>query len=275
MSYRMQLQGYTVLYLKDLLSPGEIPPTMPGFKKQQGRWANGSLRTARKILPGLLRDRKINSRKRLQAFIHLTGFMIQPLMVISFLLTCLAVITGFNNPAAASMNTSTISTGNWLAAWADPVVSLENLIWVILFPLIFLCTLAPWMSSLTTLKVQGLSPLRHLPTLLVLLLIGFGLSLSNTREAIKALFTNRIWDFSRTPKYADLQNQQEWRTRRYQIPLDPLWMAELLFMIIGLLAIISAFKTMNYSVLLILVPFTVGYAFVLSLSILQSGKSKT
>jgi cellulose synthase/poly-beta-1,6-N-acetylglucosamine synthase-like glycosyltransferase len=275
MSYRLQLQGYTVLYIKDLHTPGELPPTLSSFKKQQGRWANGSLRTARKLLPQLLRDRTISPKRKLQAFIHLTGYIIQPLMVTSFLLTCLTVITGLNNPTTTGLNTTVITTGNWLAAGANPIASLENLIWGILFPIIFLCTLAPWISSLTTLKVQGLAPLRHLSTLIGLLLIGFGLSLSNTLEAIKALFSNRIWDFNRTPKYADLQDQQDWRTRTYQVQLDPLWAAELIFMALGLLAIFSAFRASNFSVLLILVPFTISYAFVFLLSILQSRKAKT
>ena len=51
-SYRIQLQGYRILYLKELLSPAEVPPTVPSFKKQQARWACGSLRTAKKLLPG-------------------------------------------------------------------------------------------------------------------------------------------------------------------------------------------------------------------------------
>ena len=54
-SYRIQMQGFRILFLKDLLCPGEIPPTVPSFKKQQGRWACGSLRTAKKHLPFLLK----------------------------------------------------------------------------------------------------------------------------------------------------------------------------------------------------------------------------
>ena len=83
LSYRMQNRGYQVLYLKDLQSPGEVPPTVPSFKKQQGRWACGSLRTARKILPTLLHNRELGWKQRLQAFIHLTGYMLHPLMLFS------------------------------------------------------------------------------------------------------------------------------------------------------------------------------------------------
>ena len=91
-SYRIQIQGYRILYLKDLQSPGEVPPTVPSYKKQQGRWACGSLRTAKKLLPTLMPNHNLGFRKRLQAFIHLTGYMVHPLMFTSFVLACLATL---------------------------------------------------------------------------------------------------------------------------------------------------------------------------------------
>jgi hypothetical protein len=208
----------------------------------------------------------------LQAFIHLTGFMIQPLMVFSFLLTCLTTLSRLNEPSTFRLSTLIPVSGNLLVAGNMPIVALQNLIWAILFPFIILCTLAPWISSLTTMKALNLSLTTNLPTLFGLLLLGFGLSLSNTLEAGKALFTNRNWEFSRTPKYADLQNKQDWRLRKYQIPLDLLWMPELVFILLGLWAIGTAVHNTNYSVLFILIPFTVGYGFVLLFSILQSKK---
>ena len=46
-SYRMQLAGFRILYLRDVATPSEVPPTMPSFRRQQARWACGSLRAAR------------------------------------------------------------------------------------------------------------------------------------------------------------------------------------------------------------------------------------
>jgi hypothetical protein len=89
----------------------------------------------------------------------------------------------------------------------------------------------------------------------------------------QALFTNRMGEWTRTPKYADLQNTQDWRKSLYQIPLDLLWIWELVFTIAGLWAIESAIRHLNWSLLLILVPFTLSYGFVLLFSILQSRKA--
>jgi hypothetical protein len=109
---------------------------------------------------------------------------------------------------------------------------------------------------------------------LAIILLSLGISLSNMREAGKALFSNRNWEFKRTPKYADLNNRQEWRSRRYQISIDPLWVAELLFTLLGIVSIGMAIHVSNYSVLMILVPFTISYAIVLWLTLQQSRKSQ-
>ncbi len=259
LSYRMQICGYRVIYLKDLECPGEIPPTVPSFKLQQGRWACGSLRNARKILPGLLQNRKLGVKERLQAFIHLTGYMIHPLMVLSFVLSCLTVILGVDNLSTAP--------GTGL------IHSLQALSWAILLPMLILCTLAPWFSLGTTLKLQNLPLLQNLPTLLVVVLLSLGISLSNMREAVKALFSNRNWEFKRTPKYADLKNKQEWRSKHYQLSIDPLWMTELIFTVVGIFTIGVAIHVSNYSVLMILVPFTISYGIVLWLTLQQSRKA--
>ena len=200
LSYRMQMIGYRVLYLKDLLCPGEIPPTVPSFKMQQGRWACGSLRNARKILPDLLKDQTIELKQRLQAFIHLTGYIIHPLMVISFVLSCLDVLLKVNIPGSNLGSAINPEPGNLVVSGILNFNAMQNLIWVILFPLLILCTLAPWISLLSTLKFQNFPLLRNLASLLVLILLSLGISLNNLREAGKALLTNRTWEFAQDSK---------------------------------------------------------------------------
>ncbi len=274
LSYRMQMHGYRVLYLRDLHCPGEIPPTLPGFKMQQGRWASGSLRNARKILPDLLKDRSIEFKKRVQAFIHLTGYIIHPLMVFSFLLSCLDVLLGVNLLQASRGQVSNPIAGNGFLTGGFQIQSLQNWTWAILFPLLLLCTLAPWISLLATLKIQKLSLGRNAASLLVLVLLSLGISISNLREAAKALFSNRRQVFTRTPKYADLKNKDDWKKKKYQLPVDIIWVTELILLLLGLWAIGTAIRQTTYAVLLVLVPFTLSYAFVMSLSILQSRKAK-
>jgi cellulose synthase/poly-beta-1,6-N-acetylglucosamine synthase-like glycosyltransferase len=272
LSYRMQMLGYRILYLRDLACPCEIPPTVPSFKLQQGRWACGASTAAIKILPGLLKDRNLGVKQRLQAFIHLTGYTIQPLIVCSFVLGCLAALWGVTSTRTLQVNIFAFDF--ILATQAARMVVMQNLVWSILAPFIMLCTLAPLVSLVSTIKIQNLPLSRNLASLAVLLLMCFGMSLSMMRGIERAIKANRPWEWIRTPKYADMQDKKDWRKNKYQVPFDVVWIWELVFVMLGLWAIQSAIQQRIFSSLIMLVPFTMGYAFVLVFSILQSRNAR-
>ena len=200
--------------------------------------------------------------------------MIHPLMTFSFILTCLATFFNVNVIRSPLTNIFFPPPRAFETAWAIAGYYLQNAIWLFLGSLIVLCTLAPWVSSVSTLRMEKLSIFQNLPSLLVLLLLGFGISVNNTLEAGKALMSNRVWEFARTPKYADLHDQSGWKKREYQIDLDPAWILELAFACIGILAIGMAIRHSNFFVLLILIPFTTAYTYVFFLTILQSRRNK-
>ena len=218
-SYRMQIKGYHVLYLKDLLSPGEVPPTVPSFKKQQARWANGSLRTARKLLPTILTSDRIKPYQKLEAYIHLTGYILHPMMYISFLLASIGSIFEIDTFLLHSHMLTPLG-GAFSAFIPTTARHIHDITWGFLDIMIILSMLAAWLSPTITLIVQKLPVRKNLGGLLVLFLLGSGISVSNTIEAAKALLTNREWEFKRTPKYANMKDKEGWRTRSYQVPLD-------------------------------------------------------
>ncbi len=49
LSYRAQLAGWQPLYLGHVEAPAEVPPQLTAFKRQQARWATGSIQTLRKL----------------------------------------------------------------------------------------------------------------------------------------------------------------------------------------------------------------------------------
>lgn len=55
LSYRAQLAGWRFVYREEHQVPSELPVTLAALRSQQQRWAKGSIQTARKILPQLLR----------------------------------------------------------------------------------------------------------------------------------------------------------------------------------------------------------------------------
>ena len=274
-SYRIQLQGYRFQYLIDLHVPGEVPPTLPSFKKQQGRWACGSLRTAKKILPELLGKKTLGFKKRLEAFIHLTGYMIHPLMFLSFILACLTTILKIDSFRIADASSILSSWNVNETLRANLLALIQNLTWVVLGSMIVLCTAAVWITPVVTLLKQRLSISRNLISLGVLFLVGCGVSINNSVEAARALFTNRSYSFERTPKYGIKQKEGDWRNKKYQVQLDFVVLLELFFVALGVFSISTAVWNSNYGILMILVPYTTAYAFVVTLTISQSRKFET
>lgn len=86
LSYRMQLADWETEYVPELEVPAEIPEDINAFKNQQFRWAKGSIQTAMKIIP-LLMKKRIPAFKILQAVLHLTHYIVHPLMLLLALLT--------------------------------------------------------------------------------------------------------------------------------------------------------------------------------------------
>jgi cellulose synthase/poly-beta-1,6-N-acetylglucosamine synthase-like glycosyltransferase len=262
-SYRVQMNGYRALYLRDLPIPAEVPPSVPSFKKQQARWACGSLRTAKKLLPALLANRAISRKHRLQAFIHLTNYLVHPLLLASFVLACLASL--FKMDSFDPVIPPALSPAGGIAA-----AVFQNLGWFSLVALIVLSMAAGWIYPIAALRARKASVWKNVPSLLVLFFLGCGFSLSNTIEAGKALLTRRAWAFKRTPKYALQRDGDAWKNKKYQVPLDLASLAELTMIGLGMLAMGLAAGRANYGVLPVLAPYTAAFAFVFVLTIKQS-----
>ncbi len=70
LSYRAQLAGWRFVYREECQVPSELPVTMAALRGQQQRWAKGSIQTARKILPLLLK-RSLPLAVKIEAISHL------------------------------------------------------------------------------------------------------------------------------------------------------------------------------------------------------------
>jgi len=175
LSYRVQFAGWHTAFLPDLVVPAEIPEDVSAFKSQQFRWAKGSIQTARKLLPGILRS-SAPMFKKIEAFFHLTHYLVHPMM------TLLAVLA---LPVLIS-----------LKAYPGPVV------FGILAVFLCFATIAPstlYFVSQRAAYPDWLSRIIYLPFLIV---IGVGIAVSNSRAVMEAL-AGRESGFVRTPKKGD------------------------------------------------------------------------
>ena len=85
LSYRAQMKGWKCLFLPDIVVDAELPVEMNAAKRQQFRWAKGSIQCAIKLLGNIAIKRKIAFEAKVQAFVQLTRHIVYPLMLIQFL----------------------------------------------------------------------------------------------------------------------------------------------------------------------------------------------
>ena len=85
LSYRAQMKGWKCLFLPDIVIDAELPVQMNAAKRQQFRWAKGSIQCAIKLLGEIAIKRKIAIEAKIQAFIQLTRHIVFPLVLLQFL----------------------------------------------------------------------------------------------------------------------------------------------------------------------------------------------
>lgn len=102
LSYRAQLAGWRIVVLPEVVVPGELPATLPAFRTQQQRWAQGKAEVLRKLGAALLRA-PIHPGRRLMALLSLSGYLAQPILVALLLAAPLAILWPPRFPAWLSV----------------------------------------------------------------------------------------------------------------------------------------------------------------------------
>ena len=236
LSYRAQLSGWDFLFLPDVLSPAEIPPQINAFKRQQFRWAKGSIQCALKLWRPVLKA-PVSLFKRLQAMIHLTSYLVHPLM----LFLCLSFL-----PLML-----------WKGGGRLPLAYLS------------LASLGP--PLLYALSQRSLYPdwLKRFAYFPVLIFLGTGIALNNTRAVWEAL-TRRENDFRRTPKFCLEESEDRWSGRRYALSFNWATLGEFVLGLYVALTTWVAFQQGNYYAVPFLLLYVGGFGYVAFCSLWHS-----
>jgi len=243
LSYRAQLRGWRFCYAHDVVAPAELPPDITAFKSQQHRWAKGSIQTARKLLPRILRSR-LPLRVKLEALAHLTANLGYVMMV---LLAILVVPSIWLRAEIAP----------WLIAAVDlPLFAGSTLSVVAFYFVAERDALGTW---------KGI--LRWVPFLMA---VGIGLSINNARAVLEAL-AGRESDFRRTPKY-NLSSGEKPANRRYRTQLNGDTWIELLLAIYFAVATSAAIRAGIWAAVPFLLLFEIGYAYTATATLFQSAR---
>jgi len=249
LSYRAQIGGWRLVYLKDVIAKAELPVDMNAFKSQQHRWVKGGIQTAKKLLPRLLKSKDIPIKVKIEAAFHLLGNMSYPLLLI--LLVLMVPMAYF---------------------WRS--VGWEN---VVLLNLIAITsgTLSIVRFYLIALKEGHKEEwTRYVKYIPLSLGIGTGLTINNSKAVFEAIL-GMDSDFRRTPKFAVTKKGDPWRERNYATSKESTTLIELL---LGLIFIIQTFYAI-FMGLIGWIPFLLiiqlGFIYNSILSIFHSSKKNS
>jgi cellulose synthase/poly-beta-1,6-N-acetylglucosamine synthase-like glycosyltransferase len=240
LSYRAQLAGWRFRLVNDITVPAELPAQMDAYKRQQFRWAKGSVQVMRKLLPALWRA-PMPFIVKLQGTLALAGYFMHPLMVMIFLLALPMSLS--HSPLLGLLTyltltmigpTSLYGTALWvkLREWpmansrwqmADGRWQMADSRWRMAdstLPFVI-------RYSLSAIR-YSLSAIRFVSRLVLLIMLGTGMSLNNTRGALEALL-GIASGFKRTPKFAvhGRSDAKRMRSHHYTLPRDPIVWAEI------------------------------------------------
>jgi cellulose synthase/poly-beta-1,6-N-acetylglucosamine synthase-like glycosyltransferase len=217
LSYRVQMEGYKIIYDFDNVCLSEIPADIMALKSQQKRWAKGSMQTAIKLFPKLMENKTLAWYEKIESLLHMTHYSVSIFMIIICCIT-LPVMTIAGQ------------------------LTLEKFLFLkVLWVLILLSALAPCVMYTGSGMVlgKGLFSFRNFPFMIML---GTGLCLNNACAVIEA-FTKKKTAFIRTPKSGSTDKKKLNGSYRSNAPLI-LCLAEL---ILGFYAIYTSVLFIRHS----------------------------
>jgi cellulose synthase/poly-beta-1,6-N-acetylglucosamine synthase-like glycosyltransferase len=239
LSYRAQLLGWKLVFIGDVVSPAEVPVQINAFKRQQFRWAKGSIQCAKKLLPSVLSS-DISVFKKFQAFLHLTYYAVHPLMVMVLLLILPLIFF-------ASVRLSTLYYLSILAIGTFGPLTMYTL-------------------SQRELYKEWKSRLKYLP---LLTFLGTGISINNTKAVIEGLF-NKKGTFQRTPKFGIERETDDWEGKKYKLRFPAITIIEAGLGIYALVALYYSLMAKSYFLMPFLALYVIGYFYVSGLTIMHS-----
>lgn len=241
LSYRAQLAGWQIRYLPEVNVPGELPDQITAFKRQQFRWAKGSIQTARKIIGTLWRS-NLPLKIKLTSTIHLTNYLVHPLILLNLLLTL------------------------------PIIISQSQLLHIV--PIFTIAAIGPIFMYWFSMEAGGKPRKNRVAQLGMLLITGMGLSLNNTRAVLEALIGVET-SFLRTPKFNISGKDSSSKKSDYHLPLDGMIIFEILFALYSLGLFSFVLYAGVWRLILWLPLYIGGFSYIAGLGIYQTIKNRS
>ncbi len=176
LSYRAQMLGWKFRYLGQTVAPAELPDTVGVWRRQQFRWTKGTVETAIKLLPTLLKSSQRMGVK-VQGTLHLSGFFVFPAILLAVLL---------HAPLLVAREIGMGPSDGYFVTMGLGIVAFTGVLFA-------------YVSAQRALYHDWKKRILFLPALVA---AALGLAVNNTRGLLEALVGYRT-PFLRTPKSGD------------------------------------------------------------------------
>jgi cellulose synthase/poly-beta-1,6-N-acetylglucosamine synthase-like glycosyltransferase len=241
LSYRAQMKGWKCIFVPEIVVEAELPVQMNSAKRQQFRWAKGSIQCAIKLL-GDVTIKRIPIDTKIQAFVQLTRHIVHPLVLAQFLILPILLASKINLYIISGLPALTI------------------IAYLAMGPVAYIMVIQGMYQKKW--KSKALS-------YLYLILYSAGMSVNNTVAVFDAFFGKKN-EFLRTPKFGIIKNDDDWRDKAYALPFTKTTLLEIFFGVYGIMGMFIAIFSNNSIFAPILGIQVAGFLYVAYLSISHS-----
>ncbi|MDH2907555.1 MAG: glycosyltransferase family 2 protein [Candidatus Nitrosotalea sp.] len=249
LSYRAQMKGWKCVFIPDIVVDAELPVQMNSAKRQQFRWAKGSIQCAVKLL-GDVAIKKIPVDTKIQAFVQLTRHIVHPLVLAQFLILPILLASKINLYVISGLPALTIVA------------------YLAMGPVAYILVIQQMYAKKWRSKTLSY---------LYLIIYSAGMSVNNTVAVFDALFGKKN-EFLRTPKFGIIKNDDDWRDKAYALPFTKTTLLEIFFGVYGIVGMFVAIFSNNPIFVPIIGIQVAGFLYIAYLSISHStfkkGKSR-
>jgi cellulose synthase/poly-beta-1,6-N-acetylglucosamine synthase-like glycosyltransferase len=236
-SYRIQLRHWNAVYKREVVVPGEVPPSINDYKEQQRRWARGSIQCSRMLL-GKVLGSDIGLKQKVQAVLHLNSYSVYLWTILLLLLSVPSLIL-----EKATNEIINRSLGYIGVLGIISQIAMFGVLW----------------------RTRQSSLIKFSEDFLFLFLTSLGMSMECSLAVIRGLLS-KGGAFLRTPKYNITNKEKPIKGRETTQNVTP----EIIMAIYSLIGVIIAASIQNWGMLIYLSLHLTGFTTLILLSLKPS-----
>ncbi|MCF8368832.1 MAG: glycosyltransferase family 2 protein [Bacteroidales bacterium] len=247
LSYRAQLNGWKFKFLEDVVTPAELPVVMSALKNQQFRWTKGGAENFVKMIPRILRNKKVSIKTKIHGIFHLFNSAIFLCVFATAFFSVPILFVKHNNPQY------------------DLLFNISSLF--------LICTAMLMLFYWTSFQEKSKNFLKSISIFfsrfVMFLSTSMGLSLHNSVAVLEG-YSGKKSSFIRTPKFNIVSKSDKWKGNVYiSRNLNLVTVTEGLLALYFLFAIISSVFLQEYGLLPFHIMLFWGFGFVFWLTVRQ------